>query len=135
MDTTRLARLQSLIQQELSVVINREIKDPRVPTLTLTQVQLTPDAGQATVFFTILGATPETESDSYKKDIKDCLEGLNSASGFLRRHIGKILTIRHIPTLVFKEDRGLNNALRIHELLKEISNESIVKNGTEDPSK
>ena len=122
MDSTRIARLQQLVLEELSVRISREVKDPRVPLLTITRVELTPDAGQATIFITMLGET-ETESPEYKERIKGCLEGLLSASGFLRRSLSKVLTIRQMPTLVFKEDRGLTNTLRVNELLKQIESE------------
>jgi len=53
--------------------------------------------------------------------MQDCLEGLTSASGYLRRHLARILNIRFIPTLVFREDRGFENAIRVNELLKKIS--------------
>ena len=122
MDATRRARLQQLILEELSVRISRKIKDPRVPSLTLTRVELTQDAGQATVYFTLLGETPSEDPD-YRKRVDDCQEGLNSAIGFLRREIGKVLTVRQMPTLVFKEDRGLANTLRVHELLKQLEGE------------
>jgi ribosome-binding factor A len=122
MDSTRLARLQQLILEELSVRISREVKDPRVPSITITRVELTPDAGQATIYVTLLGESAN-ETPEYKAKIKDCLEGLVSASGFLRRAISKVLTIRQMPTIVFKEDKGLTNTLRVNELLKQIAGE------------
>ena len=122
MDSTRLARLQSLIFQELSTVIGRELKDPRVPSITVTQVEVTPDAGQATVYFTILGLV-EDETPEYKSKMKECLTGLNSAAGFLRRHLAKVLTMRTVPTILFREDKGFSNTLRVNELLKVISKE------------
>jgi len=103
----------------MSVVIAREVKDPRVPSVTVTQVEVTPDAKQATVFIAILGnnTKPQEERD---QEMEDCLEGLTSSAGFLRRHVAGVLDIRHIPNLVFKEDKGLENTLRVHELLKQI---------------
>lgn len=119
MQATRKARLESVIQEELSTVIPREIKDPRVPTVTLTSVEVTQDGSHATIFVTLLGAQ-ENDPD-YSARMKDCLEGLSSASGYLRRHLAKVLTVRHIPSLVFKEDKGLANATRVYDLLKQIS--------------
>ena len=113
MQETRKARLASVIQQELSVAV-RELKDPRVPTVTFTQVDVADDGSFATVFVSILGGAKSRE------DMKDCLDGLTSASGYLRRHLAKILTIRHIPSLAFKEDKGLENAARVFDLLKQI---------------
>jgi ribosome-binding factor A len=128
MQETRRARLQAVIQQELSVFISREVKDPRVPPVTLTAVEVTPDGGQATIFVAILGGAqgghdgaPPLSDKGAKLRMQDCLDGLNSASGFMRRHLAQILTVRHVPALVFKEDRGFENAIRVHELLKQIS--------------
>ena len=55
MQETRRARLQAVIQEELSVVVPREVKDPRVPSVTFTQVEVTQDGSQATVFVADLG--------------------------------------------------------------------------------
>jgi ribosome-binding factor A len=66
------------------------------------------------------GAPPLSEKAADLR-MKDCLAGLASASGFLRRHIGRVLTVRHIPTLIFREDRGFENAIRVQELLSKIS--------------
>ncbi len=113
MNETRKARLASVIQQELSMVV-RTLKDPRISWVTFTRVEVVDDGSQATVFLTLLGGNEDREK------VKDCLDGLKSSAGFLRRHLAKILTIRHIPTLIFKEDRGLDNVLRVNELLKQI---------------
>lgn len=113
MQETRKARLASVIQQELSVAV-RELNDPRIPTVTFTQVEVADDGSFATVYVTILGgAKSEDEMD-------ECIAGLTSSAGYLRRHLAKILTIRHIPSLAFKEDKGLENAARVFELLKKI---------------
>lgn len=128
MQSTRRLRLQSVIQEELSLKISREVKDPRIPPLTVTSVEVTPDASVATVFVALLGAglsAPESESPASEEaanlKIKECLKGLASASGLLRRHLAKILNIRHVPELTFREDRGFENAIRVNELLKKIS--------------
>jgi ribosome-binding factor A len=123
---TRRQRLQAVIQEELSTVVAREVKDPRIPSITITGVEVTPDGGQATVSIAILGGgalSGEDPSASAERAVKmkDCLQGLNSAAGFLRRHLAKILTVRHIPSLIFREDRGFENTIRVHELLKKIS--------------
>ena len=120
MQETRKARLASVIRQELSVAV-RSIKDPRVPLVTFTQVEVADDGSQATIYVMVLGGSGSLGDARDKEAIKDCLAGLTSAAGYLRRHLAKILTIRHIPSLIFKEDRGLANVSRVHELLKEVS--------------
>jgi len=120
MQPTRLERLRSVILEEMSLLISRELKDPRIPPLTITRVDLTPDAGVATLYVTILGMAVSEPTPEFEAEIKDALEGLKSASGFLRRALAKVLNIRHVPELQFKHDRGLANTLRVHELLKQI---------------
>lgn len=131
MQETRRARLQSVIQEELSTVVPREVKDPRVPPVTFTSVEVTPDGSHATVRVSILGAHRGNGEDlQANQRMKECLEGLASAAGFLRRHLAKVLSVRHIPTLAFREDRGFENTVRVQELLKQISEE-----GGSDPGK
>ena len=109
-------------------MVPREVKDPRIPSITFTAVEVAQDGSHATVFVSILGgaqgghdgAPPLSEKGAQQR-MRDCLDGLTSASGFLRRHLAKVLSVRHIPTLAFKEDRGFENSLRVQELLKQIS--------------
>jgi ribosome-binding factor A len=129
MQETRRQRLQAVILEELSMVVPREVKDPRVGSVTFTSVEVTPDGSQATVNVSLLGASQVNTDDPVAakeaaQKMKDCVEGLQSAAGYLRRHLAKILTVRHIPTLIFKEDRGFENTIRVHELLKKISSEN-----------
>jgi ribosome-binding factor A len=117
---TRRARLESVIREEFSLLLTRGgLKDPRVQDLMVTKVEVTQDAGQATIFVNLFGALQEASEDKEAK-MKDALTGLRSAAGFLRRHLAKALTIRHIPTLVFKEDKGLENTFRVEELLRQV---------------
>lgn len=120
-------RLQAVIQQELSTIVPREIKDPRVPAVTFTAVEVSQDGSHAIVFVSILGGAhgghdgaPPLSDAGAKLRMKDCIEGLGSASGYLRRHLAKILSIKHIPSLSFREDRGFENSIRVQELLTQI---------------
>lgn len=123
--------MESVILEELSQVVSRELKDPRIPPLTFTSVIVAHDGSHATIQFIPLGATSidpnemtEAEEKAARKKAQDCLEGLTSASGFLRRHLAKVLNVRTVPTLSFKEDRGFENATRVHDLLKKMSSGS-----------
>ena len=120
MDEVRIQRIQSVMKDELSLLINRAVKDPRVPSLAVTQVELTKDAKQATVYISLI-SIDKTSGDP--ELMKSCLEGLVTARGFLRKQISTIMQLRYMPDLIFKEDKGLENTLRVHELLKQISNE------------
>ena len=129
MQPIRRARLEAVILEELSKVVPRELKDPRIASVTFTGCQVTPDGSQATVLVTLLGAHALEGDENVKareendKKLKDCIKGLTSASGFLRRHLAAALTVRHIPTITFKADKGFENTYRVHELLKKLSTE------------
>jgi len=120
MDSTRRARLEGVILEELTLAIRREIKDPRVDQATISRVELTEDGRQATVFVSAFSAVGQEDSDA---TIDRCVEGLQSASGFLRRKLGPALQLRYLPELLFKSDRGIMNSLRVQELLKQLEAE------------
>ncbi|MCM0605547.1 MAG: 30S ribosome-binding factor RbfA [Xanthomonadaceae bacterium] len=122
MNSNRLKRLASVIQEELSVFILRELRDPRVSSVTITKVDVTQDAKQATVFIAVLG-DPAMDTEKREEMTKTCIEGLASGAGVMRSHLASSLEIRHIPQLLFKQDKGLENTIRVHELLKQIKNE------------
>jgi len=122
MQEVRRSRLQKVMREELSELIQREVKDPRVPPLSITSVEVTPDASQATVFLLIQSQYKDSENE--KEQMKLCIQGLTSAAGFLKRNIAKAISVRNIPNLIFKEDRGLENVSRVYELLKQIDGQS-----------
>ena len=122
MNETRRKRIAAAIQQELSQMI-REVKDPRVQPVTLTHVEVTADASQATVFVALFAGGVES-GERRQSALRECLTGLASASGYLRRQLGQVLTVRHVPALIFREDRGIENVSRVHELLKQAASGS-----------
>ena len=88
----RSRRVGEQIQRTLSEIIRRELKDPRVGTASVTAVEVSGDLSHARVYFSLL------EPDA---DPSAALAGLQSASGFLRRQLGRSLKLRHVPTLHF----------------------------------
>ena len=120
MDAIRIQRIQSMMKDELTLLINRELKDPRIPSVSVTNVELTRDAKQATVFISILSLN-QTSADP--ELMESCLNALEKSKGYLKKSISKIMQLRFVPELLFREDKGLENTLRVHELLKQISDE------------
>jgi ribosome-binding factor A len=120
MDEIRIRRIESMMKDELSLLINRQLKDPRIPSVAVTQVELTKDAKQATVYISLITIN-KTAGDP--ELMRSCLDGLNTAKGYVRREISRIMQLRFMPDMIFKEDKGLENTLRVHELLKQLSNE------------
>jgi ribosome-binding factor A len=109
-----------MMKDELTLLINRQLKDPRIPSVSVTNVELTRDAKQATVFISILSLN-QTSADP--ELMQSCLEALEKSKGYLKKSISKIMQLRFVPELLFREDKGLENTLRVHELLKQISEE------------
>src|SRR3954471_18385617 len=106
MQPTRRARLASVILEELTRLVSRELKDPRIPPLTFTSVDVTPDGSQATVMLTLFGGGPihgeeatDAEKAEYRNTMTKCLKGLHSASGFLRNKLRTVIDMRVTPTL------------------------------------
>jgi len=110
LSTQRTYRVGELIQQEISAIILRGLRDPRVGFVTITSVDVTSDLRYAKVYFTVMG------EDS---DASETQQGLDSAVPFLRRELGKRLKLRHVPELVFKYDTSISYGNHIESLLKE----------------
>ena len=111
----RADRVGEQIQRELSQLLLREVKDPRVGQVTITAVEISPDLKHARVFFT--GARDATAQAA-------ALAGLTRAAGFLRGQVGRNLRLRHAPELSFAVDDSLDRGLRITALLKEVAGEA-----------
>lgn len=111
----RTQRLGQLLKEEISRLLHREVKDARIGAVTITDVEVTSDLMQATVYVQVSG-------DDERKG--EALEGLFSASGFIRSRLGRELRIRRSPELHFVIDRTQERAARIHELLAEVAEES-----------
>jgi len=104
----RQQRIGAEIQRVLSELISREVKDPRVGTVTLTAVKLSPDASVAQVFFVPFG-------DRHPAD--EVGAGLERAAGFLRGEVGRRLGLRHAPRLEFVFDESIERADRLTRLI------------------
>jgi ribosome-binding factor A len=104
----RTDRINEQLKQEISILVRDEVRDPRVGLATITAVQTSPELDHAKVYFTALGEEDER---------KEILEGLRSASPFIRHELGKRLHMRRIPELHFELDRVLAEAMRIELLL------------------
>ena len=102
----RAFKVADQIQRDLSELIARELKDPRVGLVTLQGVEVTPDYAHAKVFFSLLTGDPEQTQ-----------QGLNQAAGFLRSGLFKRLHIHTVPTLHFVYDRTSERAADMNALI------------------
>lgn len=111
MPNYRIQRLAERIKEELSDILQRELKDPRLGFVSITDVELTRDLQVAKVYVSVLGSEEEKATS---------LETLQRAKGFLRTEIGRRIQMRHVPDLLFKFDTSIEHGARVHELLLEL---------------
>lgn len=117
----RVARLGEQFRREITEILQREVKDPRVGFVTITAVDVTPDLYHARVYVRIMG-------DEARK--AEALEGLDAAAPFIRGELGQRLHIRRTPELHFELDRSLEHAQRIEQLLREVRPGGDAESGT-----
>jgi len=110
----RRQRVQRLLRAEISAVIQRKLKDPRVGMVTVTEVEADPDLRQARVFVSVLGDSEQQAA---------ALEGLRSGAGFIRAELMKVLHLRPMPSLEFRADLSLAEGARVLDLLDRIRHE------------
>ena len=105
----RVARLNEQLKRELMELLQNDVRDPRIGSVTVTAVEVTPDLYHAKVYVTALDAQARAE----------ILTGLGAAAPFLRGELGRRLKVRRAPELHFTWDETLENAQRIERLLAE----------------
>lgn len=115
MTTRRQRQVAELLHEELSVLIQRRARDPRLGFVTVTGVEVSPDLRIAHVYVSVLG------SDD---DVKQSLQSLRHAAGFFRRELGASLSLRYLPELNFRSDDSLARGLRIDQLLDSLQQET-----------
>ncbi|CAN5129509.1 hypothetical protein BH23ACT9_BH23ACT9_32280 [soil metagenome] len=104
-------RLGERIKEVVGTLIPK-LKDPRVGFVTITDVRMTGDNERATIYYTVLPDTPEERETT--------AAGIASAVGLLRRDLGKVLTVRRVPELVFLFDDVADSGRRIEEILADL---------------
>ncbi|HEX5716951.1 MAG TPA: 30S ribosome-binding factor RbfA [Thermoanaerobaculia bacterium] len=110
--TRRTERVSDLLRAELSDLILREIKDPRIRLVSLTGVEVTSDLRRATVRVSALGDDAQRE---------EAVEALRHARGFLRTELSHRLRTRVTPELIFELDRGAEHSQKISDLLESLN--------------
>jgi ribosome-binding factor A len=108
MDEARTRRLAERIAKIVAELLERRIKDPRLGFVTVTEVRLTGDLREAKVFYTVLGTAEDREESA---------AALRSATGIIRSEVGRLIGLRHTPSLEFIADALPEDSLRIDELV------------------
>jgi ribosome-binding factor A len=108
MDAARTRRLAERISKIVAEMLERRIKDPRLGFVTVTEARITNDLREATVFYTVYGSQEEQD---------DTAAALKSATGIIRSEVGRLLGLRHTPSLQFVSDALPDSARRIDDLV------------------
>ncbi len=118
----RMDKINHQIQKEISLIIQRELGDPRLQFVTITKADVSRDLKFAKISFSVLGAAQK---------IDEAKKGLEKAKGLIRKFIGDRMKMRYIPELSFVHDRSLEYSARIEATLKEIHHE-LKKSSSDD---
>jgi len=109
----RPEKLAETLKEEIAEVVGFEMDDPRLATVTVTDVTVTSDLGDAKVFVLVGGS---------EREIDEALKALRNAATFVRQQVAMNLSLRHAPLLHFVRDTAEENAARVGELLQDLTN-------------
>lgn len=111
MSSRRQEQVAEFLRDEVSEIITREMKDPRLGFVSITRVELSPDLRYAKVFISVFGSEEEREAT---------LRALSGAAGFVRYQLKPRMRIRHVPEISFQLDRSMEHAEEVARTLKKI---------------
>ncbi len=109
--TRRTQQVGEMLRAELDDIIRKEVKDPRIGFFSLTRVEVPTDLRSARIYVSVLGSDDERSNT---------LDALRQAAGFIRFHLKPRLRMRQIPDLDFRDDRSMEYAQEISEVLAEV---------------
>ena len=111
MSSRRTLKAASAIREVVSMAILTELRDPRIENVTVTFVEISSDMRYAKVHVSIMGD---------EKQQQLCLHGLNRAAGYLQKRVNDRIDTRYTPRLQFVLDKGIKNAFKVAEILREV---------------
>ena len=114
MPSLRSDKISDLLRKEISLIINKETKDPRLQKLNITAVKVSDDIGIATVFYTMIGESIEKEKSSIDNKV------LKKFSGMFRSKLSKTMQIRRVPVIQFRFDESVEYSDNIENLLRNL---------------
>jgi ribosome-binding factor A len=114
MEGKRSEKVAALIHKEVSDMLVRTVKDPRVGLITITRVKVTEDCRSARIYFSVPGADDERERS---------IQGLRSATGYIRRELARRINLRYTPQITFEFDPSIEYSIHIGEVLQSLQKE------------
>ncbi len=114
MEGKRSEKVADLIQREISEMLIKSLKDPRIGFVTITKVGVSEDCRLARVYFSVAGTPAERERS---------IKGLQSATGYVRKILGQRLRLRYTPEIIFQFDPSIEYAIHLEEVMHQIRQE------------
>jgi ribosome-binding factor A len=99
------------MREEISEILLKDLKDPRIGFVTITKVAVSDDLRQAKVYYSVFGGEQEKE---------DSFQGLESATGYIKRELGRRMRLKYMPEIAFLFDDSLEYGAHIEELLRDV---------------
>jgi len=114
MPTQRQERVGQLLRDEISRIVQREMRDPRLGLVTVTEVRVSADLRQARVYVSVYGD---------EETARNTVDALSGAAGYVRGELSRVVKLRHIPELTFHYDDSLARGSRVLELMEKLKRE------------
>lgn len=111
---TRQERVEELIREEVSDILRERVSDPRIGFVSITGVKMSPDLKDASIYVSIFGE---------EKIKKEAMQGLYSATGFIRKELGQMLELRVTPKIRFIRDDSLDRGSRVLGIISKLEHE------------
>ena len=108
----RVDRISHLIKREVADMLRREVKDPRIGMVSITEVKLSKDLRYAHIYYSVIGE---------EKAVSDSTMGLKRATGFIQRQLGHRLSLRYTPIIDFRFDSSLEQGSRMEKIIHDLS--------------
>ena len=114
MSNNRVQKLAELLKEEISEILLREVKDPRIGFVSLTKVDVSEDLRHAKVYVSVYGSDKEKE---------ETMAGLEDATNFVRKLVGDRITTYHTPEIIFRYDDSIEHGVYMSKLINEVREE------------
>ncbi len=111
MEGKRSEKVADLIHKEISGMLVKTVKDPRIGFVTITRVEVSEDCRLAKIYFSVAGTHEERERS---------MKGLSSATGYVRKELGRRIRLRYTPEIIFKFDPSIEYAVHIGEVIRHL---------------
>ncbi|ADQ14755.1 30S ribosome-binding factor RbfA [Halanaerobium hydrogeniformans] len=123
MTKKRAIRVGELLKEEISQIILREMKDPRIAFVSVTDVKVSGDLRHAKVFVSVFGTDKEKE---------ETMEGLDKATGYIRKLVGERVKIHHTPEIIFRYDDSIEQGVHISKIINNLKESGEIKESDSD---